>query len=131
MQSALALGKSPPDDGRLTVVEIFTAKVPVDLVTLSACESGRGRIYQAEGILGLTRAFMYAGAPRVLCSLWLVDDAATQALMVKFYELWNPKQGEGKSAAQALAQAQAHVRAQPKWKAPHYWAAWVLWGLPD
>lgn len=131
MQSALALGRSPSDDGRLTVVEIFTAKVPADLVTLSACESGRGRIYEAEGILGMTRAFMYAGAPRVLCSLWKVDDAATQALMVKFYELWNPKQGKGKRAAQALAEAQAYVRTHAKWKAPHYWAAWVLWGLPD
>ena len=74
---------------------------------------------------------LFAGAPRVLCSLWKVDDEATQALMIKFYELWNPKEGEGLAAPEALKQAQAHVRAQEKWKHPYYWAAWVLWGLPD
>ena len=60
--------------------------------------------------------------------LWKVDDEATKALMVKFYDLWKP----GKiSTASALKQAQAHVSAQPKWKHPRYWAAWQLWGLPD
>lgn len=131
MQSALALTKQAPDDGLLTVIEIFTATVPADLVTLSACESGRGRIYSAEGLIGLTRAFMYAGAPRIICSLWKVDDDATRAVMMKFYELWNPKKGKGLSAAAALKKAQDHVRAQPKWKHPYFWAAWVLWGLPD
>ncbi len=130
MQTALALTPAPPDDGLLSVVEVFTAKVPTDLVALSACESGRGRIYRAEGIIGLTRAFMYAGSRRVLCSLWKVDDAATSALMKEFYRLWNPKKGPRLSAAAALKKAQAHVRSQKKWRAPYYWAAWVLWGLP-
>ena len=75
---------------------------------------------------------MLAGAPRVLVSLWKVDDEATQALMVKFYELWNPKAGKRRvDAATALRRAQAHVRSKTKWKHPYYWAAWVLWGLPD
>ena len=104
--------------------------IPADLVVLSACETGKGKIYRTEGIVGLTRAFMFAGSPRVLCSLWQVDDEATRALMVKFYELWNPKKGEGIGAAAALKQAQAHVRAQKQWAHPYYWAAWVLWGLP-
>ena len=63
--------------------------IPADLVVLSGCETGRGKIYQAEGIIGLTRAFMVAGAPRVLCSLWKVDDEATRALMTEFYALWS------------------------------------------
>ena len=98
---------------------------------LSACETGTGKIVRGEGIVGLTRAFMFAGSPRVICSLWKVHDEATQALMVKFYELWNPKSGDGLSAAAALQQAQAFVRSQEQWKHPYYWAAWVLWGLPD
>ncbi len=131
MRSALALGKVGEDDGLLSVLDIFAMKVPADLVVLSACESGRGRVYDGEGIVGLTRAFMYADAPRVICSLWRVDDAATAALMKRFYELWNPKTGKGVSAAAALKAAQEHVSKQPKWKAPYYWAAWVLWGLPE
>ena len=68
----------------------------------------------------------------MICSLWKVDDAATKALMVRFYELWSPKDGKrGMGAAAALKQAQASVRAQEKWKHPYYWAAWVLWGLPE
>ena len=74
---------------------------------------------------------MFAGAPRVLCSLWKVDDEATRALMIEFYRLWNPKKGEGLSAAEALRKAQAHVRSNEKWKHPTYWAAFVLWGFPD
>ncbi len=58
-----------------------------------------------------------------------MDDDATRALMEKFYEFWSPKGGVG--AAAALKKAQAHIRSQDKWKHPHYWAAWVLWGLPD
>ena len=77
------------------------------------------------------RAFMYAGTPRVVCSLWKVEDDATRALMVKFYELWRPGDAEGLGAAAALRAAQAHVRSHEKWRHPLYWAAWVLWGLPD
>ena len=82
--------------------------------------------------MGLTRAFMFAGAPRVICSLWKVDDDATRALMTKFYELWNPKDGQARlPTAEALRTAQEFVRSQEKWKHPYYWAAWVLWGLPE
>ena len=126
----LRLSADERDDGFLTALEVFRMKIPADLVVLSACETGTGRIYKAEGILGLTRAFMFAGAPRVVCSLWKVDDEATRALMVKFYELWNPPGGAGLGAGAALRAAQAHVRGQERWKHPYYWAAWVLWGLP-
>ena len=73
---------------------------------------------------------MFAGAPRVLCSLWKVDDEATRALMPKFYALWNPREGEGLPVLAALREAQAHVRQQAKWSHPYFWAAWVVWGQP-
>jgi CHAT domain-containing protein len=132
--SSLALTPAAPEDGLLTCLEVFRMKVPADLVVLSACETARGKVYRAEGIVGLTRAFMMAGAPRVLCSLWKVDDEATKSLMVKFYELWNPPSGADLTAlpaATALRKAQEFVRSREKWRHPCYWAAWVLWGLPD
>ncbi len=132
MFSSLALTPAGEDDGFLSALEVFGMKVPADLAVLSACETGKGKVYKAEGIVGLTRAFMFAGAPRVLVSLWKVDDEATRALMVKFYELWNPRDGKpGLPTAEALHKAQEFVRSQPKWEHPHFWAAWVLWGLPQ
>jgi CHAT domain-containing protein/tetratricopeptide (TPR) repeat protein len=136
MLSSLALSRTGEDDGFLTALEILRMRVPADLAVLSGSDTARGKIVKGEGIVGLTRAFMFAGAPRVICSLWKVDDEATQALMIKFYELWNPKEGKGLGAAEALQKAQAYVReyrdesGKQKWKHPYYWAAWVLWGLP-
>lgn len=136
-RSALVLTSDAKNDGFLQAAELFAqVPVPADLVVLSACETALGRVYTGEGLVGLTRAFMLAGTPRVIASLWKVDDEATQALMLKFYELWNPEPVEGAvrkglGAAAALKQAQVFVRSQPKWKAPRFWAAWVLWGLPD
>ena len=122
--SSLALTPGKTSDGFLRAQEIVKLPVRADLVCMSACETGKGKVYYAEGVLGLTRAFMYAGAPRVLCSLWKVDDEATRALMIEFYRLWNPKEGDGLGAAEALKRAQAHIRGNPKWKHPYYWAAW-------
>ena len=119
-------------DGFLTRREVFRMDIATDLAVLSACETAQGKVMRGEGMVGLTRSFMYAGAPRVLCSLWKVDDEATMALMIKFYELWNPKDGsKGLSAAVALQKAQQHIKSQKKWAHPYYWAAWVLWGLPS
>lgn len=140
--SSLALTRSGKEDGFLTALEVLRMEIPADLVVLSACETGKGKIVKGEGIVGLMRMFMYAGAPRVICSLWKVDDEATRALMVKFYELWNPGPAlsdpgesngkrEGMGTAAALEKAQEFVRSHEKWKHPYYWAAWVLWGLPD
>ena len=80
--SSLALTADTQNDGFLTVLEVFRMKIPADLVVLSACETAKGKVYKAEGIIGFTRAFMMVGAPRVIVSLWKVDDAATKALMV-------------------------------------------------
>nr|MDJ0523649.1 CHAT domain-containing protein [Planctomycetota bacterium] len=150
--SCLALTPHGQDDGFLTCHDVFRQPMPADLVVLSACETGRGKVYAAEGIVGLTRAFMFAGAPRVICSLWKVDDDATRALMVEFYRLWQANAEKGLSAAQALKQAQEYVRTFEReevdreasrkarrtvmrkvrpWQHPYYWAAWVLWGLPE
>ena len=152
MLSSLALSRAGDGDGFLTALEILRTEIPADLAVLSACETGKGEIVQGEGIVGFTRAFMFAGTARVICSLWKVDDEATQALMIKFYELWNPqaKPGDperpkgvegsrpkGLGAAEALQKAQQYVRdfrdenGKQKWKHPYYWGAWVLWGLPN
>ncbi len=156
--SALALTPSGEDDGFLTGHEVFSLRLDAELAVLSACETARGRGYAGEGVMGFARSFMNAGARRVLCSLWRVDDEATQALMTKFYALWLPKSApgaprmQGRSAGAALRAAQDHVRTfervvedveasraagrrvtkkQRPWQHPRYWAAWVLWGLPD
>ena len=130
--SSLALTPDAENDGFLTVLEVLRMEIASDLVVLSACETGKGKIVGGEGIVGLTRAFIYAGAPRVVCSLWKVDDEATKALMTEFYRLWNPKDGSKPlGTAAALRAAQEHIRLQPKWAHPYYWAAWVLWGLAE
>lgn len=129
--SSLALTRAGDDDGFLTALEVLRTPFSADLAVLSACETAKGKVVTGEGIVGLTRAFMFAGSPRVICSLWKVDDEATSALMMKFYELWNPKAGaQGLNSADALRQAQDFVRSHEKWKHPYFWAAWVLWGLP-
>jgi len=126
--SALALAPGAGHDGRLTALDVVELSLRTDLAVLSACESARGKVIRGDGVVGLPRAFLAAGAPRVLVSLWKVDDAATAALMKRFYEVW--KDGTV-SAAAALRQAQAAVRSEKRWEDPAYWAAWQLWGLPD
>jgi hypothetical protein len=96
------------------------------LVSLSACETNVGELSAGDELVGLTRAFFFAGTPTILSSLWSVDDAATAALMTAFYKHWQA--GAGK--AQALQAAQAEVRANPQWVSPFYWAGFVLNGDP-
>lgn len=126
--SALVLAAGGGHDGRLTALDVVELPLATDLAVLSACETARGRVVRGDGVVGLPRAFLAAGAPRVVVSLWRVDDAATAALMKRFYGLW--KDGRS-SAAAALRQAQADVRAEKRWEDPSYWAAWQLWGLAD
>lgn len=128
MLCGLALTAAPPDDGLLTALEVLQQPVPSDLVVLSACGSGGGRVFTGEGLVGMPRAFLFAGSPRVIASSWKVDDAATRALMTKFYELWRTK---GLRASAALAGAQDYVRAAERWRHPRFWAAWTLWGIGD
>jgi len=113
-------------DGFLRLQDIYNLKLPAELVALSACQTGLGKEIKGEGLIGLTRGFMYAGAPRVVASLWKVDDRATSELMKRFYQgILGP---EALSAAGALRQAQLSIWKQKQWRAPYYWAAFVLQG---
>jgi CHAT domain-containing protein/Tfp pilus assembly protein PilF len=112
-------------DGFLRMLDIYNMELNADLVVLSACQTALGKEIGEEGLIGLTRGFMYAGAPRVVASLWKVDDEATAALMKKFYE---GMLREHQTPAQALRAAQQWMRAQKPWQSPYYWAGFVLQG---
>ena len=112
-------------NGFLRLTDIFNLKLAANLVVLSACQSGMGQNIKGEGMVGLTRGFMYAGAQRVAVSLWNVDDEGTSVLMQKFYQ----KMLQQKLApAAALRAAQIEMMQQEKWKSPYYWAAFTLQG---
>jgi len=114
-----------PADGFLRLADIYNLDLPAELVVLSACRTGLGKNVRGEGLVGLTRAFMYAGAARVLASLWTVDDAATAELMSAFYRILFI---EGRAPAEALRGAQLHMWRHPRWRHPYYWAAFTLQG---
>ncbi len=117
--------KGAPQNGFLRLNEIFNLNLPAELVVLSACQTGLGEQVRGEGIIGLTRGFMYAGAPRVVVSLWNVDDRATTELMTRFYTAMLKK---GLKPAAALRVAQIEMWKQDQWKSPYYWAAFGLQG---
>ncbi|HEV7680654.1 MAG TPA: CHAT domain-containing tetratricopeptide repeat protein [Pyrinomonadaceae bacterium] len=112
-------------NGFVSLQDIYGLHAPVDLVVLSACRTGLGKDVRGEGLIGLTRGFMYAGASSVLASLWKVDDEATSELMKRFYinmlQLHMPP-------ASALRAAQNSIRQEPQWRAPYFWAAFTLQG---
>ncbi len=114
-----------PQDGFLRLHDIYNLKLPVKLVVLSACNSGLGKEIRGEGFVGIVRGFMYAGAERVVASLWKVQDEATAAFMKRFYQHMLQ---EGEPPATALRMAQLEISKQRRWKAPYYWAAFVLQG---
>jgi CHAT domain-containing protein/Tfp pilus assembly protein PilF len=116
-------------DGFLSALEVYNLKLPVDLVVLSGCRTGLGKDVKGEGLVGLTRGFMYAGAARVLVSLWDVDDEATAALMTRFYE--GMLGTRHLSAAAALRAAQISIAKEGRWRSPYYWAAFILQGEPN
>ena len=111
-----------PQNGFLRANDIYNLKLPAELVVLSACQTGLGKEIKGEGLVGLTRGFMYAGAARVVVSLWNVNDKATADLMTKFYEKML-KQGERPAAA--LRAAQVEMWKQRQWQSPYYWAAFT------
>ena len=112
-------------DGFLQLHEIYNLSLPAELVVLSACQTALGKDVRGEGLIGLTRGFMYAGAPRVVASLWKVDDAATAELMGEFY---HSMLTEGMRPAEALRAAQRRMLQQPRRQSPYYWAAFTLQG---
>ncbi|MEW6211065.1 MAG: CHAT domain-containing protein [Acidobacteriota bacterium] len=117
--------KGNPQDGFLRLIDVYNLDLPVELVVLSACRTGLGKEIRGEGLKGLTRGFMYAGASRVTASLWKVDDRATAELMKRFYE---GMLLERMSPAAALRSAQVAMWKQRQWQDPYYWAAFVLYG---
>ena len=114
-----------PQDGFLRANDIYNMKLPAELVVLSACQTGLGKEVKGEGLIGLTRGFMYAGAKRVVVSLWSVNDKATSDLMTSFYR-GMLKNNERPAAA--LRAAQIEMWKQKKWQSPYYWAAFTMQG---
>jgi CHAT domain-containing protein/Tfp pilus assembly protein PilF len=113
------------EDGLLNAAEIFNLKLNADLVVLSACQTGLGKLVRGEGMVGLTRAFMYAGTPTVMVSLWSVSDVSTSTLMGEFYRnLVKEKLGK----TEALRKAQLSMLGNEKFAHPFYWAPFVIIG---
>lgn len=127
-RSGIVLGvASDGSDSVLTAAEIARDTLGAPAVVLSACESAGGRARPGEGIAGLTSAFLTAGAPAVVATLWPVDDRTTERLMDVFYD----ELGRGATIAAALRAAQAVVRADPTTRHPFYWAGFVAIGEAD
>lgn len=127
--SALVLSmvnsKGEAQDGFLRTHEVFNLSLPAELVVLSACETGLGKEIKGEGLVGLTRGFMYAGATRIIVSLWGVNDIATSQLMAKFYK----KVIEEKTPpAKALRLAQIEMIKESQYQSPYYWAPFIIQG---
>jgi CHAT domain-containing protein/tetratricopeptide (TPR) repeat protein len=115
-----------PQPGFLTAADAFNLQLSADLVVLSGCRTALGKEVKGEGLVGLTRGFMYAGADRVLASLWRVDDAATAALMSRLYaRMLGPA---ALSPPAALRAAQLDLMKQRRFRHPFFWAAFQLQG---
>jgi len=114
-----------PQNGFLRLHDIYNLHLPADLVVLSACSTGLGKDVRGEGLIGLTRGFMYAGASGVIASLWKVEDDATAELMKHFYEALFQ---QGMSPAAALRHAQLTLSQNKRWQSPYYWAGFVIQG---
>lgn len=124
----LSLSDDSKEDGILQMNEIMQLRLHADLVTLSACSTGLGKIFEGEGVVGLTRTFLYAGADSVVVSLWNVNDNATAELMKTFYTNLNRRF----SKEEALRQAKLKMLKgrQLEWKHPYFWAPFILVGKP-
>ena len=120
--SALRLSPSSGEDGRLEVQEIFGLTLRANLIVLSACETGLGTLRQGDELTGFTRAFIYAGTPSIITTLWQVNDRASSELMLAFYQSLKA----GHSKIDALRQAQ--LATLQRYPHPYYWAAYQLMG---
>jgi CHAT domain-containing protein len=117
--------KGGPQNGFLRLHEIYNLRLPADLIVLSGCQTGLGKEVRGEGLIGLTRGFMYAGALRVAASLWQIDDSATAELMKYFYTALIT---EKRTPAEALRQAQLQMLTQKRWQNPYFWAGFTIQG---
>jgi CHAT domain-containing protein len=124
----LTLDDDPAEDGLLQVYEIFNLRLNADLVVLSACRTGLGKEVKGEGVIGLTRAFMYAGARSVVVSLWRVADRPTADFMARFYR----RLDQDRNKAEALRQAKLEmIQAGGRFSHPLFWAPFILTGEPS
>ena len=119
----LSLDDDPAEDGFIQVRELYNLRLRADLIVLSACQTGRGRMERGEGLLGLPRIFFYAGAKSVLSTLWKINDESTAMFMSWFYRYLS----EGEDIAQALRLAKLRML-NSKYRHPFYWASFVLNG---
>lgn len=117
--------KGQPVNGFLRLYDIYNLKLQADLVVLSACQTAVGKDIKGEGLVGLTRGFMYAGTPRVVASLWQIEDRASAEFMSRFYEAMLR---DGMRPAAALQKAQVSMSQDKRWNSPYYWAAFTLQG---
>jgi CHAT domain-containing protein/tetratricopeptide (TPR) repeat protein len=124
LPGAIALAPGGGDDGLLTAAEILQMDLQADLAVLSACDTGQGRI-TGDGVVGLSRAFVAAGVPSIIVSLWAVDDEATADLMVAFYDHWQ------QSGDKAQALRQAMLTTMEQYPDPRLWSAFTLIGSPN
>jgi CHAT domain-containing protein len=123
----LAQDTTGGEDGVLYSGEIYNLKLNADLVVLSACETGLGKIQKGEGIIGLTRALLYAGAKNMIVSLWQVADESTSDLMVDFYK--NSLENKGQIAySEALRNAKLKMISEGRYAHPLYWSPFILIG---
>ena len=123
LNSALLLSSSSRDDGMLTASEIFDLPLDASLVTLSACQSGMSRIRAGDESMGLPRAFIYAGSPSIIASLWNVSDKATAQFMKNLYEFL-----KGKDKVSALRATQLRFLKDPDYRHPYFWSGFTLIG---
>jgi CHAT domain-containing protein/Tfp pilus assembly protein PilF len=114
-----------PQNGFLRLYDIYNLRLRADLVVLSACRTALGQDIKGEGLIGLARGFLYAGAPRVVATLWEIDDRTTEQAMKQFYE---GMLGRGERPAEALRAAQVALWKSKGWEAPYYWASFILEG---
>ena len=125
--SRIFLNPDKEEDGSLYTGEIYNLNIDADLVTLSACETGLGKVAKGEGIVGLSRALQYAGAKNIIVSLWQVADASTSQMMIEFYKynLHNDHHGYNS----ALRQAKLSLLNSSDYYQPYYWAPFILVGM--
>ena len=122
---SLVDGAGRPRDGFVMLPDVYDMTLNADVVVLSGCQTALGKDVRGEGPIGLARAFMYAGVPRVVASLWQVDDLATAELMKRFYR---GMLVDGLPPAAALRAAQRELAGSRRWRSPYFWAPFVLQG---
>ncbi|WP_420575694.1 CHAT domain-containing protein [Ekhidna sp.] len=125
--SRIFLRPDETEDGSLYTGEIYNLNIDADLVTLSACETGMGKVAKGEGIVGLSRALQYAGANNIIVSLWQVADASTAQMMIEFYRYNLNNEHHGYNTA--LRQAKLSLLNSEEYSRPYFWAPFILVGM--